>query len=102
MLHPAKDGSVGYINAAFAHHGYQVSIAQFVGDVPADIQHDNFLGKSSSTGTNCGIPTMMPDPDSILHQNHPEMVEGRSIGGWGVVGDGGRDSARGGDLAAFS
>ena len=34
---------MGYINAAFAHHGYQVSIAQFVGDVPADIQQDNFL-----------------------------------------------------------
>jgi hypothetical protein len=25
--------------------GYQVSIAQFVGGVPADIQHDNFLVK---------------------------------------------------------
>jgi hypothetical protein len=45
VLHPAKDGGVGYINAAFAHHGYQVSIAQFVRDVPADIQNDNFLVK---------------------------------------------------------
>src|ERR1035438_9092726 len=32
----------------------------------------------------------------------PEMVESGSIGGWGVVGDEGGDSARGGDLAAFS
>ena len=49
MLHPAKDGAVGYINAAFAHHGYQVSIAQFVGDVPADIQNDNFLVKVTAS-----------------------------------------------------
>jgi hypothetical protein len=32
----------------------------------------------------------------------PEMAESRSVGGWGVVGDEGGDSARGGDLAAFS
>jgi len=32
----------------------------------------------------------------------PEMAESRSIGGWEVVGDEGGDSARGGDLAAFS
>ena len=31
-----------------------------------------------------------------------QELESRSIGGGGVVGDGGRDSARGGDLAAFS
>jgi hypothetical protein len=45
MLYPTQDRRVCQINAAFGHHGHQVTIAQFVAEVPANIQDDDFLVK---------------------------------------------------------
>jgi hypothetical protein len=58
---------VGQIHATFAHPGHQVSIAQFVGEVPADIENHDFLVKvttlelnSASNGTNRHILSFCP------------------------------------------
>src|SRR5580658_5053776 len=46
--YPAQDRRVGHTEPALRHHGYQVSIAQPVGDVPADAQFDDLSVESTT------------------------------------------------------
>ena len=40
-LNPSQDGSVGDIDTALGHHLDQVSIAEFVSEIPADTENDD-------------------------------------------------------------
>jgi hypothetical protein len=64
----------GQIHATFTHPGHQVSIAQFVGEVPADLENHDFLVKVTTLAQRFPRyepphPFILPEPDSDLHQN---------------------------------
>jgi hypothetical protein len=49
--HSAMNGGVRHANAALGHHGYEIPIAQPIGDVPTDAQLDD-LGIKAAPAIN--------------------------------------------------
>ena len=45
MLHPSQNGRVCHVDAALAHDGNQIAIAQLKAQIPADAPHHDFLVK---------------------------------------------------------
>src|SRR6516165_12717684 len=48
MLHPAQNGRVYQANAALAHHGHQIAIAQLEAPIPAHAQHHDLSVKMAT------------------------------------------------------
>src|SRR6516165_574506 len=48
MLHPAQNGRVYQANAALAHHGNQIAIAQLEAQIPAHTQHHDLSAKMAT------------------------------------------------------
>ena len=45
MLYPTQDRRVCQINAAFGHHSDQITIAELVAEVPANVQDHDLLAE---------------------------------------------------------
>jgi hypothetical protein len=43
MLDPSENRRVRHNNAAFAHHGHQIAVAQLVAEIPTNAQHHDLL-----------------------------------------------------------
>ncbi len=55
-MDPTEDVGVGEGDPTLLHHFDQISIAQFVGDVPAEAEHDNLIIE---------VPTFEVFPDFV-------------------------------------
>src|SRR5438034_7685729 len=49
MLHPSQNGRVCHVDAALAHHGDQIAIAQLEAQIPPDAQNHDLLVKVSAS-----------------------------------------------------
>jgi hypothetical protein len=54
VLHPAHEGGMRQVDAAFGPHRFQISVAQFLGEIPSDAQKKDLLINVTMVKQSCG------------------------------------------------